>query len=52
MLLCSFGYGFLAYVMTPAIAKGLRYFGDSYLVVTMLVSFIGIGMLGERKRYM
>ena len=50
--LCSFGYGLLTVLITPSVAKFLRYFGDQYIAVVVIASFLGIGILAERKRYM
>ncbi|MDE0966082.1 MAG: DUF3392 domain-containing protein, partial [Candidatus Latescibacteria bacterium] len=50
--LCSFGYGLLTVLITPSVAQLLRYFGDQYTALVVLASFLGIGILAERKRYM
>jgi len=50
--LCSFGYGLLTVLITPSVAQLLRYFGDQYIALVVLASFLGIGILAERKRYM
>jgi len=50
--LCSFGYGLLTVLITPSVAPLLRYFGDQYIALVVLASFLGIGILAERKRYM
>ena len=50
--LCSFGYGLLTVLITPSVAQFLRYFGDQYIAAVVIASFVGIGILAERKRYM
>ena len=52
VLLCSFGYGMLTVVITPSVAQLLRYFGDRYLTLAVVVAFFAIGLLAERKKYM
>jgi hypothetical protein len=52
VVLCSFGYGLLTVLITPSVAQFLRYFGDQYIAVVVIASFLGIGILAERKRYM
>jgi hypothetical protein len=52
VLLCSFGYGMLTVIITPSVAQLLRYFGDQYVAVVVLASFMTIGVLAERKKYM
>ena len=49
VLLCSFGYGMLTVLITPSIAQFLRYFGDQYVTIVVLASFLAIGVLAERK---
>ncbi len=52
MLLCSFGYGLLTVLITPSVAQLLRYFGDQYVALVVVASFMAIGILAERKKYM
>jgi len=52
VLLCSFGYGLLTVLITPSVAQLLRYFGDQYVAVVVVASFMAIGVLAERKKYM
>ncbi len=52
VLLCSFGYGMLTVLITPSVAQLLRYFGDQYVAVVVVASFMAIGVLAERKKYM
>lgn len=39
-------------LITPSVAQLLRYFGDQYIALVVLASFLGIGILAECKRYM
>ena len=50
--LCSCGYGLLTVLITPSVAQLLRYFGAQYIALVVLASFLAIGILAERKRYM
>lgn len=52
ILLCSIGYGLLAAWITPVIAVALLYFGDAYFAPTIILAFLALGILAERKRYM
>jgi hypothetical protein len=52
MVLCSFGYGLLALMITPALADLLRAAGDRYLVPVVVGTFVCIGVLADRKKYM
>ena len=52
MVLCSFGYGILALMITPALADLLRAAGDRYLLPVVVGTFVCIGVLADRKRYM
>jgi len=52
VLLCAFGYGLLTVLIAPAIANLLSAYSGRYLVPAVALAFIGIGFLGERKRYM
>lgn len=52
LLLCSFGYGLLAALLTPLAARLIYYFGERYAVLVVLCAFVAIGLLAERKRYM
>ena len=52
VLVCAFGFGILAVFIAPGLANLLRYFGDRYLVLVIAGSFVGIGMVAERKKYM
>ena len=52
VVLCSCGYGLLTVLITPSVARLLHYFGDQYITLVVLASFIAIGILAERKRYM
>ena len=52
VLLCSFGYGMLTVLITPSVAQLLRYFGDQYVAIVVLASFLAIGVLAERKKYL
>jgi len=50
--LCVFGYGLLATAGAAAVRSMLLYFGSRYLPLTVIVAFIAMGMLAERKKYM
>ena len=50
--MCSLGYGLLTVLITPSVAQLLGYFGDQYIAPVVLASFLAIGILAERKRYM
>ena len=52
VVLCSCGYGLLTVLITPSVARLLHYFGDQYITLVVLASFLAIGILAERKRYM
>jgi hypothetical protein len=52
LLLCSFGYGLLAALLTPSAARLIYYFGERYAGLVVLCAFVAIGLLAERKRYM
>ncbi len=52
VVLCSFGYGVLTTVITPAVTRLLQILGNQYLGLTMLLAFIGIGILADQKKYM
>ncbi len=52
VLLCTFGYGMLTVLIAPAIADLLSAYGGRYLAPIVFLAFIGIGVLGERKKYM
>ena len=49
VLLCSCGYSILAFLITPSRTQFLRYFGDQYVAIVVLASFLAIGVLAERK---
>ena len=44
--------GLLTVLITPSVAQLLRYFDDQYIALVVLASFLAIGVLAERKRYM
>ena len=52
ILLCSIGYGLLTAWITPAVRRTLVYFGDIYLGPVVILAFLGLGILAERKKYM
>jgi hypothetical protein len=52
ILLCSIGYGLLTAWLTPAVNFVLLYFGDAYFAPTVILAFVALGILAERKRYM
>ncbi|MDA0748583.1 MAG: DUF3392 family protein [bacterium] len=52
VLLCSFGYGLLTTLITPAVSRLLVLAGDRYLAVAVVMGFVVIGILADRKRYM
>jgi uncharacterized membrane protein (DUF485 family) len=52
ILLCSFGYAFLTSTITPAVTKALVWMGEPYLAVSVVLAFVLIGVLADRKRYM
>ena len=52
VLVCAFGFGMLAVFIAPGLSNLLRYFGDRYLVLIVVGSFVGIGMMAERRKYM
>ena len=52
ILLCSIGYGLLTAWITPTVRHILVYFGDLYLGPVVILAFLGLGILAERKKYM
>ena len=52
ILLCSVGYGLLTAWLTPAVNFVLLYFGETYFAPVVILAFLGLGILAERKRYM
>tara|TARA_Y100000588_G_scaffold392438_1_gene504383 strand:- start:489 stop:881 length:393 start_codon:yes stop_codon:yes gene_type:complete len=52
VLLCGFGYGLMAVFLAPGIIAVLRYFGNQYILLTVVGAFVWIGVMAERKRYM
>ena len=52
VLVCAFGFGILAVFIAPGLGSLLRYFGDRYLVLVITGSFVGTGVIAERKKYM
>ena len=39
-------------LITRSVAQMLRYIDDQYIALLVLASFLAIGVLAERKRYM
>ena len=52
ILLCAFGFGMLAVFIAPGLARLLRYLGDRYVVLVVVGTFVWIGMMAERRKYM
>ena len=52
ILLFSVGYGLLTAWVTPAVRYLLLYFGDAYFAPAVILAFVALGILAERKRYM
>ena len=52
ILLCSVGYGLLTKWLTPAVTFALLYFGEPLFAPVVILAFVGLGILAERKRYM
>jgi len=52
VLLCSVGYGLLTAWLTPAVRFVLLYFGEALFAPVVMLAFLGLGILAERKRYM
>lgn len=49
VLVSAFGLGALTLWVSPLIAKLLMLFGSTYLPLTVLVAFILVGVLADRK---
>jgi hypothetical protein len=47
--LCTIGYGFLTVNITQWLAKGMARIPLAYLPIAVLLSFIALAMLAERK---
>lgn len=52
ILLCSIGYGLLTAWITPAVKLVLLYFGEAFFAPTVILAFLFLGIIAERKRYM
>jgi len=52
VLLCSVGYGLLTIWITPTVQRLLVAFGDQYLALVIVGSFMAIGVMAERRKYM
>lgn len=49
ILVCTFGYGLGIIYLTPQLARGLTYFNDFTLAPVLLLIFITLGVLAERR---
>tara|TARA_Y100000588_G_C14106926_1_gene861270 strand:+ start:549 stop:962 length:414 start_codon:yes stop_codon:yes gene_type:complete len=47
--LCSLGYGLLTTLITPSATRLLLLLGDRYLAPTIVLAFVVLGFLAERK---
>ena len=52
VVLCAFGYGLLTVWLTPLLTKAFLLLGDRYLAPVVVLAFVALGMLAERKRYL
>ena len=52
ILLCTFGYGLLTIWLTRMLANAFLSMGDRYLAPVVVLAFVLLGMLAERKKYM
>ena len=49
ILLCALGYGMVIVHATPWLAKGLAQLNNYTLAPALLLVFIGIGVIAERR---
>ena len=52
VVLCSLGYGLLTTLITPSVTRLLLLLGDRYLAPAIILAFIAVGFLAERKKYL
>lgn len=50
IILCAFGYGFLSVWLTPIVAQFLWSLSAGWLLITVVGSFVGLGMLAQYYR--
>ncbi len=44
------GFGLIVALTAPRVSRALRAFGSSYVLVSCVAAFVGIGLLAERRR--
>ncbi|TDO95932.1 DUF3392 domain-containing protein [Marinomonas balearica] len=52
ILMCTFGYGLLTLWVQPLVLWGLTHINVTYRPLTIVISFVILGVLAERKRYL
>ena len=50
ILVSGVGFGMIVALAAPRLARMLAYFGFSYLLLTTVLAFVGVGLLAERRR--
>lgn len=50
ILVNGLAFGMIVAILSPQLARALRTFGVSYLLITTLAAFIAVGLLAQRHR--